>query len=98
VEYWKCVLDELKEPLSNCPSELVEGFWPKYNWTMARDEVLSEGLMVTPLDIISEEEALEPYCNPTNEAPQESFNPWTHICSRSWVLLRPIDPNIYIVW
>ena len=31
VEYWNRILRELKNPLTNCSLELVEGFWPQHD-------------------------------------------------------------------
>ena len=45
-----------------------------------------------------EDEEPEPYCGPANEAPETPFNPWRDIRPGSWVLLRPEDPLICLVW
>ena len=79
VDYWICVLSELKEPLPNCGVELLEGFWPQHDWRAVSDEVSGPHSRVNPIDIIPEDVDREPYCGPANEAPQESFNPWLDI-------------------
>ena len=37
-------------------------------------------------------------CGPTNEAPESPFNLWRDIRPRSYILLRPKDPLICLVW
>ena len=98
IEYWKRVLSELKELLPEPPPELLEGYWPTHDWRVMDQEASSQGTRVNPLDSNLEEEELEPYCGPANEAPRESFNPWVDICPGSWVLLRPEDPEVCPVW
>ena len=98
VEYWKRVLSELKEPLPKPPPELLEGYWPTHDWRVTDQEASSQGRRVNSLDSNPEEEELEPYCGPANEAPRESFNPWVDICPGSWVLLGPEDPEVCLVW
>jgi len=98
VEYWNRILRELKEPLPDCPSKLVEGFWPQYDWRVIRDENLHRTFLVNPIDVIPKEEDSEPYYGPTNEAPLESFNPWLDIRPGSWILLRLEDLAICAIW
>ena len=62
------------------------------------EENLRQGPRVNPVDATPEEEELEPYCGPTNEAPRESFNPWVDIRPGLWILLRPEDPEVCPVW
>ena len=96
VEYWKRVMSELSKPLPECATELIEGFWPQHDWRVMEEETVRP--RVNPVDMNIEEEDLEPYCGPTNEAPRESFNPWIDIRPGSWVLLRPEDPIVCPVW
>ena len=49
-------------------------------------------------DVTLDDEEPEPYCGPTNEALETSFNPWPDIRSGSWILLRSEDPLICLVW
>ena len=99
VEYWNRILRELKNPLPNCPLELVEGFWPEHDWRLLDPAVECRLSIVNPVHVISEpQEEPEPYCGPANEAPQQSYNPWCDICPGSWVLLRPEDPSVCAVW
>ena len=61
VDYWICVLSELKEPLPNCGVELLEGFWPQHDWRAVSDEISSPQSRVNPIDIIPEDVDREPY-------------------------------------
>ena len=99
VEYWNRILRELKNPLTNCSLELVEGFWPQHDWRLANVGVERPLSRVNPLDVIPDlDDEPEPYCGPANEAPQQSYNPWRDIRPGSWVLLRPEDPLVCEVW
>ena len=44
------------------------------------------------------DEEPKPYCGPTNEALETPFNPWHDIWPGSWVLLKPKDLFLCLVW
>ena len=54
--------------------------------------------LIVDEDMTSRNEDREPYCGPANEAPKTPLNPWRDIRPRNWVLLRPKDPFICLVW
>ena len=85
VDYWTCVLAELDKPLPVTPPELVEGFWPSHDWRVIQAEVPCSRCLslIVDDDVTPEDEEPEPYCGPTNEAPETPFNPWRDICSGS---------------
>ena len=97
VDYWTRVLAELDKPLPVTPLELVEGFWPCHDWRVIQAQVPHPRCLslIVDEDVTPEDEELEPYCGPANEALE---TPWRDIRPRSWVLLRPEDPLICPVW
>ena len=94
------MLAELNKLLPMTPPELVEGFWPCHDWRVFEEKVLRPrcSSLIVDEDVTLEDEEPEPYCGPTNEAPETPFNPWSDIWPSSWVLLRPEDPLICLVW
>ena len=100
VDYWTCVLAELDKPLPVTPPELVEGFWPCHDWRVIQAEVPHPRCpsLIVDEDVTPEDEEPEPYCGLANKAPETPFNPWRDIRPGSWVLLRPEDPFICLVW
>ena len=85
VDYWTRVLAELDKPLPVTPPELVEGFWPCHDWRVIQAEVPRPRCLslIVDDDVTPENEGLEPYCGPANEAPKTPFNPWRDIRSGS---------------
>ena len=100
VDYWICMLSKLDMLLLMTPPELVEGFWPCHDWKILEDKVLCPRCLSSILheDVTLEDEELELYCGPANEAPETLFNPWNDIRPSSWVLLRPKGLVICHVW
>ena len=100
VDYWICMLFELEKSLLVTPLELVEGFWPRHDWSVFEDEVSHPrcSFVIVDEDVTPKDEELEPYCGLANEAPKTPFNPWRDIQPGSWVLLRLEDPLICPVW
>ena len=94
------MLSELDKPLPVTPPELVEDFWLCHDWRVLEDKVLCPRCLSLILheDMTLEDEEPEPYCGPTNKAPKTLFNPWHDIWPSNWVLLRPEDPLICLVW
>ena len=48
---------------------------------------------VTPEDVVP-----EPYCGPKNEQPGHTYNPWRDVLVGDFVLVRPNDPFLFLVW
>ena len=99
-DYWTRVLFELDKPLPVIPSELIEGLWPRHDWKVFEDEVSRQrcSSLILDQDMTPEDEEPKPYCGLANEASETPFNPWRDIWFGSWVLLRPEDPLICLVW
>ena len=100
IDYWIRVLSELEKPLPIIPPELVEGFWPCHDWRLFEDKVSRPrcSSVIFNDNVTPKDEELEPYCGPANKALETPFNPWRDIWPGSWVLLRPEDPLIFLVW
>ena len=88
VDNWTRALSKLEKPLPVTPLELVEGFWPCHDWRIFQDKVSRPrcSSLIVDKDVTPEDEELEPYCGPANEALETPFNPWPDIRPRSWVL------------
>ena len=76
VDYWTRVLSELDKPLLLTLPELVEGFWPHHDWRIFEDKVSRQrcSSLILDEDVTLEDEELELYCGPTNEALETPFN------------------------
>ena len=70
------MLAELDKSLPMTSPELVEGFWPCHDWRVFVDKVSCPrcSSLIVDEDVAPEDEELEPYCGPTNEAPETPFN------------------------
>ena len=81
VDCWTRMLSELDKPLLVTPPELVEDFQPRQDWRILEDEVSCPrcSSLILHEDVTLEDEELEPYCGPANEAPETPFNPWRDI-------------------
>ena len=74
------MLSKLDKPLPMTPPELVEGFWPCYDWRVIEDKI--SRLRCLPLlheDVIFEDKELKPYCGLANKALEMPLNPWRGI-------------------
>ena len=99
VNYWIFVLFELDKPLLITPPQFVEGFWPHHDWKVIEDEILRRRcLPLLHVDVTPKDEELELYCGPANESSRIPFNLWHDIWHGNWILFRPKDPFICLVW
>ena len=99
VQYWEDILEELHQPTPRAPP-LLEGFWSNTDRTTSApplNDNLGEfppmDIDVTPKDVIP-----EPYFRPKNKQPGHTYNPWRDVLIGDFVLVRPIDLLLFLVW
>lgn len=95
VDYWKCILQELKKPIPSQPATLIEGFWPTTDWkrchvTVGIDTTIGEQ------DRTPEDEEEVDYCGLAKDKPYPMFNPWRDILVGDFVLVRPDNKEDYV--
>jgi hypothetical protein len=96
--YWEAILEMLASPLPQESLVLLEGFWPTKNW------MVNHSQLVEPSSLVStnkEDTMLEPLCGPKNMKPTmktTSYTPFIDLHNGDFVLTRPLNPKVYLVW
>jgi hypothetical protein len=76
---------------------LLEGFWPSSNW---RPNYERASILIV-VDVDLEDLVIPPYCGPRSMCPSLSiitYMPFHDLFAINFVLVRPINPIIYLLW